>query len=83
MESCKTFSKTISNLKTSQTLLEQELNTKYKENDALHEVLAQTNKKLIQSRMEQRSLQSQLKQNQRAVQSLEGEKNVLIMEVND
>ena len=68
-------------MKTNKALLEQELKLRYEEYDALHEVMSQTKTDLFRSMMEQRHLQSQLCKEQRLVQSLKTQKNLLINEV--
>ncbi|XP_046812312.1 uncharacterized protein LOC111676873 isoform X2 [Lucilia cuprina] len=71
----------LSNLKANKVLLEHELKNRYEEYEVLHEVLSQTKTELFRSMMEQRSLQMELCKSQRCVQSLEIEKNGLIMQI--
>ncbi|KAI8126532.1 hypothetical protein FF38_08311 [Lucilia cuprina] len=71
----------LSNLKANKVLLEHELKNRYEEYEALHEVLSQTKTELFRSMMEQRNLQMELCKSQRSVQSLEIEKNGLIMQI--
>lgn len=78
---CENISSNLATMKTNKALLEQELKLRYEEYDALHEVMSQTKTDLFRSMMEQRHLQSELCKEQRLVQSLKTQKNLLINEV--
>lgn len=69
-------------MKSNKAVLEQELKFRYEEYDSLHEIMSQTKTDLFRSMMEQRNLQSQLCKEQRLVQSLKNQNNLLINEVN-
>ncbi|XP_058986924.1 uncharacterized protein LOC131806602 [Musca domestica] len=81
--SCKGLSDTIFSLKTDKRLLEQELKMKYEDYNALHTILIDTRKDLVQSILEQHSHLLAISQKQRSFEILENHANQLRQQMAD